>query len=79
MQSVPWLHTPKQELVYLVTKETIVRPVTPAGTGGKQDDSNICGNDARYSSLDNGDQHIKAMGYILVQWNITGKALSFII
>ena len=37
------------------------------GTGGRQDDSNICGNDAMYSSLDNGDQHIKAMGYILVQ------------
>ena len=37
------------------------------GTGGEHDDSNTCGNDAMYSSLDNGDQHIKAMGYILVQ------------
>ena len=37
------------------------------GTGGEHDDSNTCGNDAMFSSLDNGDQHIKAMGYILVQ------------
>ena len=37
------------------------------GTGGNHDDSNTCGNDAMYSTLDNGDQHIKAMGYILVQ------------
>ena len=38
------------------------------GTGGDHDDSNTCGNDAnaRYDG-DNGDQHIKAMGYILVQ------------
>ena len=36
------------------------------GTGGDHDDSNTCGNDARYGG-DNGDQHIKAMGYILVQ------------
>ena len=38
------------------------------GTGGDHDDSNTCGNDAnaRYGE-DNGDQHIKAMGYILVQ------------
>ena len=36
------------------------------GTGGKQDDSNTCGNEAVYKG-DNGDQHIKAMGYILVQ------------
>ena len=37
------------------------------GTGGEHDDSNTCGNDAMFSGLDNGDQHIKAMGYILVQ------------
>ncbi|KAL9953841.1 hypothetical protein ACROYT_G041313 [Oculina patagonica] len=36
------------------------------GTGGKWDDSNTCGNEACCSS-DNGDKHIKAMGYILVQ------------
>ena len=36
------------------------------GTGGKQDDSNTCGNEATYGG-DNGDKHIKAMGYILVK------------
>ncbi|KAM7452440.1 hypothetical protein ABFA07_000115 [Porites harrisoni] len=36
------------------------------GTGGDYDDSNTCGNEATYYA-DNGDQHIKAMGYILVQ------------
>ena len=36
------------------------------GAGGKHDDSNTCGNEATYSG-DNGDQHMKAMGYILVQ------------
>ena len=40
------------------------------GTGGLQDDSNTCGNEAR-NSPDNGDKHIKAMGYILVQWFTT--------
>ena len=35
------------------------------GTGGYHDDSNTCGNEAR--CVDNGDKHIKAMGYILVQ------------
>ena len=37
------------------------------GTGGTQDDSNTCGNEATHSP-DNGNKHIKAMGYILVQW-----------
>ncbi len=37
------------------------------GTGGKHDDSNTCGNEATYTP-DNGIKHIKAMGYILVQW-----------
>ena len=37
------------------------------GTGGAQDDSNTCGNEATHSP-DNGNKHIKAMGYILVQW-----------
>jgi len=36
------------------------------GTGGKHDNSNTCGNEATHSP-DNGDKHIKAMGYILVQ------------
>ena len=36
------------------------------GTGGKHDNSNSCGNEATRSP-DNGDKHIKAMGYILVQ------------
>ena len=36
------------------------------GTGGDHDDSNTCGNDARHGG-DNGDQRIKALGYILVQ------------
>ena len=36
------------------------------GTAGYPDDSNTCGNEALHGG-DNGDQHIKAMGYILVQ------------
>ncbi|XP_078360835.1 putative skeletal organic matrix protein 5 isoform X1 [Oculina patagonica] len=36
------------------------------GTGGSTDDSNTCGNEAAIGP-DNGDKHIKAMGYILVQ------------
>ena len=36
------------------------------GTGGHQDRLNSCGNEATHSP-DNGDKHIKAMGYILVQ------------
>ena len=36
------------------------------GTGGQHDDTNTCGNEATYSP-DNGDKHIKTMGYILVQ------------
>ena len=36
------------------------------GTGGRDDDNNTCGNEATRSP-DNGDKHIKAMGYILVQ------------
>ena len=37
------------------------------GTGGKHDNSNTCGNQATHSP-DNGNKHIKAFGYILVQW-----------
>ena len=36
------------------------------GTGGRHDNSNSCGNEAAYNP-DNGDKHIKTMGYILVQ------------
>ncbi|XP_078351628.1 uncharacterized protein LOC144636321 isoform X1 [Oculina patagonica] len=36
------------------------------GTGGYPDDSNTCGNEAMWSP-DNGDKHIKAMGYVFVQ------------
>ena len=36
------------------------------GTGGAHDDSNTCGNQATYEP-DNGNKHIKVMGYILVQ------------
>ena len=41
------------------------------GTGGVHDDSNTCGNEANIDPLDNGHKHIKAMGYILVQWKAT--------
>ena len=36
------------------------------GTGGKHDNNNTCGNEASAGG-DNGDKHIKVMGYILVQ------------
>ena len=36
------------------------------GTGGHPDESNTCGNEA-VANPDNGDKHIKVMGYILVQ------------
>ena len=36
------------------------------GTGGIGDDSNTCGNEAKHEG-DNGDKHIKTIGYILVQ------------
>ena len=35
------------------------------GTGGRHGDRNTCGNEATYSP-DNGNKHIKTMGYILV-------------
>ena len=41
------------------------------GTGGLYDDSNTRGNEAKVYPLDNGCKHIKAMGYILVQWKAT--------
>ena len=36
------------------------------GTGGPHDNSNTCGNEAKWNA-DNGDKHIKSFGYILVQ------------
>ena len=36
------------------------------GTAGEIDDSNTCGNEASWSP-DNGDKHIRGVGYILVQ------------
>ena len=36
------------------------------GTGGYPENSNSCGNEADFFP-DNGEKHIKAMGYILVQ------------
>ena len=36
------------------------------GTGGKHDDTNTCGNEAKHDP-DNGKKHIKTMGYILVE------------
>ncbi|KAL9953741.1 hypothetical protein ACROYT_G041203 [Oculina patagonica] len=36
------------------------------GTGGYPDDSNTCGNEAKWKP-DNGEKHIKAMGYVFVQ------------
>jgi len=37
------------------------------GTGGYPVDSNTCGNEASRHQPDNGEKHIKTMGYILVQ------------
>ena len=49
------------------------------GTGGRPDNSNSCGNEAENYSTDNGENHIKAMGYIMVQWvNTELKSLAFI-
>ena len=48
------------------------------GTGGLYDDSNTCGNEATLQP-DNGNKHIKAIGYILVQWQgtqLTPQSLS---
>ena len=36
------------------------------GTGGYPDDNNTCGNEAKHAG-DNGEKHIKTMGYILVK------------
>jgi len=51
------------------------------GTGGLDGDSNTCGNEAT-TLPDNGIKHIKAMGYIIVQWEetykVTARAIQFI-
>ena len=40
------------------------------GTAGNPDDNNVCGNGADGNwNPDNGGNNIKAIGYILVQWN----------
>ena len=46
------------------------------GTGGKMDDSITCGNQAS-SNGDNGAKNIKAMGYIMVQWEETDNDYKF--
>jgi len=45
------------------------------GTGRKHDDSNTCGNEARFFP-DNGDRHVKAMGYVLVKQSSIPPGLS---
>ena len=59
----------RQESAFLVTTKTIAATVTPESGLALEDildDSNACGNEAKWSP-DNGEKHIKAMGYILVQ------------
>ena len=60
----------KQESVSLVTNKMTAVLATRRiglGSGGNSDDSNSCGN-VVFVSPYNGDKNIKAMGYILVQW-----------
>ena len=46
------------------------------GTGGSPKDSNVCGNAAHWKwKPDNGGNNIKAIGYILVQWNKNTRTL----
>ena len=46
------------------------------GTAGNPDDNNVCGNAADGSwNPDNGGNNIKAIGYILVQWNKNTRTL----
>ena len=69
MPFVPMPLFPKHKLALLVMcKITVTVAITESGfgTGGHPDDSNTCGNEANYSP-DNGDNNIKAMGYIFVQ------------
>ena len=68
-KSVPWVTAPKQESVSLVTRTEI-----GFGTGGDYDDSNTSGNIAILDA-DNGNQLIKAMRYILVEWEISSQEL----
>jgi len=44
------------------------------GNGGAQVDANSCGNEASLGP-DNGDKHIKAIGYIFIQWHFNVTCL----
>ena len=61
---------PKQELVSLVTRKTTAPAVIPESDLVQEDSlissTYVIGNEATHSP-DNGNKHIKAMGYILVQ------------
>ena len=74
MQSVPWQDDLKQESVSLVTRVRMGATPVILGSDLAQEEIMMtltaCGNDARFGG-DNGDQRIKAMGYILVQWKRT--------
>ena len=43
------------------------------GTGGYYDNNSSCGNEASVLGPDNGEKHIMAMGYILVQKKVTDR------
>ena len=75
-QSVPWLHAPKQESVSLLTRTEIATLVTP-GSGSALEANmmtllNTCGNIAKTDAY-NGNQLIKALGYVLVQWETSNQ------
>ena len=69
--AIPHAPSEQRELVSLVTNKTTALAVNSRigfGTGGDRDDTNTCGNEAFAGrGADNGDKHIKAMGYIFVQ------------
>lgn len=58
--------TPKQESASLLTSRMTANSRIGFGTGGPPDDFNTGGNDAKQKP-DNGEKHIKVIGYILVQ------------
>ncbi|PFX12832.1 Epidermal growth factor-like protein 6 [Stylophora pistillata] len=63
------IHTSKARIGIIANNENHCRGCDSRigfGTGGYGDDSNTCGNEATHFP-DNGERHIKAMGYILVQ------------
>ena len=70
MLFVKILVLPKPGSVSLVTTTAIAEPVSLEmgfGTGGYRANDNTCGNEASVLGPDNGEKHIKAMGYISVQ------------